>query len=77
MASFVDYNRDAEHDIINETPDYISQLSDGSNVYTIKDAEARNSIATLANVAISGSYNDLTDKPSWSYNSTTRILTIN
>lgn len=54
MARFVDYNRDAEHDIINETPDYISQLSDGSNVYTIKDITARSELANKQDTLVSG-----------------------
>ena len=54
MAKYVDYNRDAEHDIINETPDYISQLSDGSNVYTIKDATARTELSGKQDILVSG-----------------------
>ena len=42
---------------------YISNLSDGTNTYVIKDAEARSSISNLATVATSGSYNDLSNKP--------------
>lgn len=42
---------------------YISNLSDGTNTYVIKDAEAREAIDNLATVATSGSYNDLSNKP--------------
>lgn len=42
---------------------YISNLSDGTNTYVIKDAEARSSISNLSTVATSGSYNDLSNKP--------------
>lgn len=39
------------------------KLPNDSSVYNIKDATARNSINGLSPVASSGSYNDLTDKP--------------
>ena len=42
----------------------ISKLSNGTNIYDIKDAEARNSITNLANVATTGEYSDLLNTPS-------------
>lgn len=44
-------------------PKNISTLTHNNITYTIKDAQARTSISNLATVATSGSYNDLTDKP--------------
>ena len=41
----------------------ISKLSIDGNTYEIKDATARTSINNLATVATSGSYNDLSNKP--------------
>ena len=41
----------------------ISKISNGTTTYDIKDAEARNNINNLANVAKTGDYNDLTNKP--------------
>jgi len=43
-GSNVIYNRDSENDIIKTKA--ISQLSDGTNIYVIKDSEAIQSIAT-------------------------------
>lgn len=42
---------------------YISNLSDGTNTYVIKDAEARTDISNLATVATTGAYSDLTGQP--------------
>ena len=61
MGMNIEFNRDAEHDI--EPLQYVSNISDSVNTYTIKDIEARNSIANLANVARSGNYYDLSNKP--------------
>lgn len=41
----------------------ISKLSIDGSTYEIKDATARTSISNLATVATTGSYNDLTNKP--------------
>ena len=42
---------------------FVSKLSNGTTTYTIKDAEARASISSLATVATTGSYSDLSNKP--------------
>lgn len=46
-----------------QSPQCVSNLSDGTNTYIIKDAIARASISNLATVATTGSYNDLSNKP--------------
>lgn len=42
---------------------FISKLSNGTTTYTIKDAEARASISSLATVATTGAYSDLSGTP--------------
>lgn len=42
----------------------VSKLSNGVNTYNLRDDVARESISNLATVATSGSYNDLSNKPS-------------
>lgn len=48
--------------LIPNTPD-ISKLSNGTYTYIIRDDVAREAIDNLATVATSGSYNDLSNKP--------------
>ena len=56
------YTRDTSNDLVyNSSTDeyiapltYISQLSDGTNTYVIKDAEARTSIANKQDTLVSG-----------------------
>lgn len=48
------FTRDSSKDIILDTTKYISQLSDGTNTYVIKDAEARTSIANKQDTLVSG-----------------------
>lgn len=48
--------------LISNTPD-ISKLSNGTDTYIIRDDVAREAISNLATVATSGSYNDLSNKP--------------
>lgn len=52
----------------------ITQITIPSGTYDIKDATARAQLGNLATVATTGSYNDLTDKPSSGGNVTTCIL---
>lgn len=83
------FTRNSSKDIL-ET-NYISQLSDGTNTYIVKDTEARTSLSnkqdtlvsgtnikTINNTSILGSGNIEVggSSPTWSYNSTTRTLTI-
>ena len=49
--------------LVLDTPKYISNLSDGTNTYIIKDAEARTSISNFATVATTGAYSDLSGTP--------------
>lgn len=52
--TYYTYNRDSSKDIILDTTKYISNLSDGTNTYVIKDAEARTSIASKQDNLVSG-----------------------
>ena len=46
-----------------EEKNYISTLTHDGVTYTFEDAEAKESIANLANIATSGSWNDLSNTP--------------
>ena len=53
-----DYVRDASKDILESTeeptPQYISNISDGTNTYVIKDAEARTALSSKQDILESG-----------------------
>ena len=48
------YNRDSSKDILINLPKYISNLSNGTDTYIIKDAEARSSLANKQDILVSG-----------------------
>lgn len=52
--TYYTYNRDSTKDIIEDTTKHISQLSDGTNTYAIKDAEARSELSNKQNTLVSG-----------------------
>ena len=55
-------------------PTTVAELSDASNYVSISNTVEVNSV-TLANVATSGDYNDLSNKPTWTYDAQTETLT--
>ena len=48
------FTRDSSKDILEPTPQYISNLSDGTNTYVIKDAEARATLSSKQDTLESG-----------------------
>lgn len=52
--TYYTYNRDSTKDIIEDTTKHISQLSDGTNTYAIKDAEARSELSNKQDTLVSG-----------------------
>lgn len=52
--SYYTYNRDSTKDIIVNNTKHISQLSDGTNTYVIKDAEARTDLSGKQDTLVSG-----------------------
>ena len=49
-----EFTRDPSKDILEPTPQYISNLSDGTNTYVIKDAEARTALSSKQDTLESG-----------------------
>ena len=66
MTTNIIYSRDTSKDIIVTEPTVlvVSKLSNGTTTYTLKDANAYHQ-GDLATVATTGSYDDLSDQPSF------------